>query len=141
MANAGKKVKVHYVGTLNDGSVFDSSRERNEPLEFTCMAGMMIPGFDKAVDDMEVGETRSVTLAPEDAYGAYDEEQILEVPIDRLPGAEELSIGDDIVLSTDRGMPMRCVVKDKGDDTITFDMNHPLAGKELTFEIELLEVE
>lgn len=141
MANAGKKVKVHYVGTLNDGSVFDSSRERNTPLEFTCMAGMMIPGFDKAVNEMEVGETRTVVLAPEDAYGPYDETQILEIPLERLPGAEGLTPGESIVLRSDYGAPMRCVVKDVNEDNITFDMNHELAGKELTFEIELLEAE
>lgn len=140
MANAGKKVKVHYVGTLNDGTVFDSSRERDTPLEFTCMAGMMIPGFDKAVDEMEVGETRTVVLAPEDAYGAYDETQVMEVPLDRLPGVEDLEEGTRIVLNTAYG-PMPCMVKEKSEDTISLDMNHELAGKELTFEIELLEAE
>ena len=69
MSNKGKKVKVHYTGTLDDGTKFDSSRDRNEPIEFTCMAGQMIPGFDKAVEDMQVGEVRDVHLEPKDAYG------------------------------------------------------------------------
>lgn len=141
MTQSGKKVKVHYVGTLDDGTVFDSSRDRNEPLEFTCMAGMMIPGFDKAVDQMEVGQTCTITLSPEDAYGPYDEAQIIQIPLDRLPGSQELNIGDSIVLRAEQGAPMPCVVKDKTEDTIEFDMNHPLAGKELTFEIELLSAE
>ena len=79
MSNKGKKVKVHYVGTLDDGTEFDSSYSRNEPLRFTCMAGMMIPGFDKAVENMEVGETVTVRLEPEDAYGMPDPKNALKV--------------------------------------------------------------
>lgn len=79
MSNAGKKVKVHYVGTLDDGSVFDSSRDRGEPIQFTCMKGQMIPGFDRAVDEMEVGEVRDIHLEPADAYGMPDPRNVLRV--------------------------------------------------------------
>ena len=155
MDNSGKQVKVHYVGTLDDGSKFDSSRDRGEPLAFTCMAGQMIPGFDEAVRDMEVGETRSVRIPAKDAYGPVVESKIIKMAIMRegddmqalfasgrpiAPrGAERLQVGQHPVLATPEGQPLPCVVVAKDESTITFDMNHELAGKDLTFEIELLE--
>ncbi len=156
MSNKGKKVKVHYVGTLDDGTKFDSSRDRGEPLEFTCMAGQMIPGFDDAVRFMEVGETKTVRIEAEQAYGPVDESKILKMQLmldddmgqmlaSKLPiaprGSEKLKVGQHPVLATPDGRPIPCVVVDKDDTTITFDMNHELAGKALTFEIELLEAE
>ncbi len=139
MGNEGKNVKVHYVGTLDDGSKFDSSRDRGEPLAFTCMAGQMIPGFDAAVRDMEVGETRTVRLEPADAYGERDEHKVAKLQLSMLPGAENVPVGAHLRLATAEGYPMPCVVTDKDDETITLDMNHELAGQALTFEIELLE--
>jgi len=155
MSNKGKRVKVHYVGTLDDGTKFDSSRDRGEPLEFTCMAGQMIPGFDDAVRFMEVGETKTVRIEAEQAYGLVDEGKILKMQImtdgddmaqmmaSGLPiaprGSEKLKVGQHPVLATPDGHPIPCVVVDKDETTITFDMNHELAGKALTFEIELLE--
>lgn len=141
VANDGKKVKVHYVGTLSDGEKFDSSRDRGEPIEFTCMAGQMIPGFDAAVRDMEVGETVTVTIPAAEAYGERDESKIAKLQIGMLPGAENLQVGQHIRLATTAGVPMPCVVIAKDDETFTLDMNHMLAGKDLTFEIELLEAE
>ena len=141
MINEGKKVKVHYVGTLSDGTQFDSSRESGQPLEFVCMSGMMIPGFDAAVNEMEVGETHTVKIAPEDAYGPRDDEALLEIPFSRMPNSEQLKVGDNLYIGMENGMSMPAVVVAKTDDTITFDMNHPLAGEELTFEIELLDAE
>ena len=79
MSNQGKKVKVHYIGTLDDGTVFDSSRDRDQPIEFTCMAGQMIPGFDRAVDEMQVGEVRDIHLEPKDAYGMPNPRNVLRV--------------------------------------------------------------
>jgi len=141
MSNEGKKVKVHYVGTLDDGSKFDSSRDRGEPLAFTCMAGQMIPGFDEAVKNMEVGETITVTIPAAQAYGEPDPKMIIRMQFDALPGSEKLEVGQHPVLATPDGRPLPCVVVAKDEETITFDMNHELAGKDLTFEIELLEAE
>lgn len=139
MSNEGKQVKVHYVGTLDDGSKFDSSRDRGEPLAFTCMAGQMIPGFDAAVRDMQVGETVTIRLEPEDAYGPRRMEMVQTIPLAQLPGAEGLTIGQRVMLQSVTGQPLQATVTDKDDKTITFDMNHEMAGKALTFEIELLE--
>jgi FKBP-type peptidyl-prolyl cis-trans isomerase 2 len=140
MSNEGKQVKVHYVGTLDDGTKFDSSRDRGEPLAFTCMAGQMIPGFDAAVRDMEVGSTVTIRLEPEDAYGPRRMEMVQTIPLAQLPGAEGLAVGQRIMLRSATGQPIPATVTDKDDRAITFDMNHEMAGKALTFEIELLEV-
>jgi FKBP-type peptidyl-prolyl cis-trans isomerase 2 len=139
--NAGKKVRTHYRGTLNDGTVFDSSYDRNEPLEFICGVGSMIEGFDKAVANMEVGEKVSVHLMPEEAYGERDEELVMTVPIAQVPGAEELEVGNQVLLTNPAGMQFPVTVVGKTDTDITFDANHEMAGKELNFEIELLSVE
>lgn len=139
MGNEGKHVKVHYVGTLDDGTEFDSSRRRGEPLEFECMAGQMIPGFDRAVRDMAVGEVRTVRLEPADAYGERRPELVQTIPLSQLPGAERLKVGERIMVRTSGG-PVPTTVVGKTDDTITFDLNSEMAGKALTFEIELLEV-
>ena len=139
MSNEGKQVKVHYVGTLDDGTKFDSSRDRGEPLAFTCMAGQMIPGFDAAVRDMAVGETTTIRLEPADAYGPRRMELVQTIPLVQLPGAENLSIGQRVMLQSVTGQPMQATVTDKNDTAITFDLNHEMAGKALTFEIELLE--
>lgn len=142
MSNEGKKVKVHYTGTLDDGTKFDSSYDRDEPLAFTCMAGQMIPGFDAAVRDMAVGETVNVRLEPEEAYGPVNEDLIQTFPIKDLPGSERLAVGQQVMLtSAAGGRPFRATVTAKDDDTVTFDMNHEMAGKALNFEITLLEVE
>lgn len=98
MSNAGKKVKVHYTGTLDDGTKFDSSIDRGEPLEFVCMAGQMIPGFDKAVESMNVGDTITVHLEPSEAYGERSEEAIQTIPLANIPGAEDLPVGETVFL-------------------------------------------
>lgn len=139
MSNDGKKVRVHYVGTLDDGTKFDSSRDRGEPLAFTCMAGQMIPGFDAAVRDMAVGETVTIRLEPEDAYGPRRMEMVQTIPIVQLPGSEQLVVGQHIMLQSTSGQPIPATVTDKNDVAITLDMNHEMAGKALNFEIELLE--
>ena len=141
MSNEGKKVKVHYVGTLDDGTKFDSSRDRDEPLEFTCMAGQMIPGFDAAVREMEVGQVVDVRLEPSEAYGERDERLVQTVPISAMPGAETLSVGDRVMLASPTGQPFPAVVAAVENGSVTFDMNHEMAGKALNFNIELLEVE
>ena len=139
--NAGKVCKVHYIGTLNDGSEFDSSYKRNEPLEFVCGVGMMIRGFDEVVANMTVGEVRDIHLMPDEAYGYADPNQIFTAQIAMLSGAEELSVGDQVMLYDNMGRPFQATVTVRDDVTITFDANHELAGKELNFKIELIEVQ
>ena len=141
MGNEGKKVKVHYVGTLDDGTKFDSSRDRGEPLDFTCMAGQMIKGFDEAVREMEVGQVVDVRLEPAEAYGERREDLVQTVPVAAMPGAEKLTVGARVMLASPTGQPFPAVVAAVEDGNITFDMNHEMAGKALNFEIELLEVE
>jgi len=138
--NAGKNVKVHYRGTFDDGSQFDSSYDRGEPLAFVCGAGMMIKGFDKAVADMEVGQIVDVHLMPEEAYGPSDPEAIITIEIAQLPGSENLNVGERVYLRNMMGQPFPVTVTEKDDVHITLDANHEMAGKELNFRIELLEV-
>lgn len=141
MSNDGKRVKVHYVGTLDDGTKFDSSRDRDEPLAFTCMAGQMIKGFDAAVREMSVGEVRDVHIPAEEAYGLKRDELIQTIPVNALPGAEKLEIGARIMLSSPDGQSFPATVAALEDGNITLDMNHELADQALNFNIELLEVE
>ncbi|MBR4164100.1 MAG: FKBP-type peptidyl-prolyl cis-trans isomerase [Solobacterium sp.] len=138
--NAGKTVRVHYRGTLNDGTQFDSSYDRGTPLEFICGTGMMIPGFDKAVLFMEQGDKVNVHLMPEDAYGMPNPNAVFTVNISDIAGTENLTVGQRVVLRTDRGYPIPVRVTAKDETTITFDSNHEMAGKELNFEIELVEI-
>ena len=138
--NVGKTCKVHYRGTFNDGTQFDASYDRGEPLEFQCGAGMMIPGFDMAVADMEVGEHRDVHLMPWEAYGEADPAMIFPVEIAQLPGSQELTVGQKVYLYNTAGQPFLVKVVAKDDVNITFDANHEMAGKELNFHIELVEV-
>lgn len=138
--NAGKTVRTHYRGTFNDGSVFDESYGRGEPLEFICGAGQMIPGFDKAVVNMEVGEVIDIHLMPEEAYGPKDPQAIITVEIAQLPGSEDLTVDQHVYLTNMYGQPFPVVVIAKDDVNITFDANHEMAGKELNFRIELVEV-
>lgn len=138
--NVGKTCRAHYRGTFNDGTQFDSSYDRGEPLEFVCGAGQMILGFDKAVADMEVGQTVDVHLMPEEAYGMPDPAAVFTVEIAQLPGSEELEAGQQVYLSNQFGQPFPVKVTAKDETTITFDANHEMAGKELNFRIELVEV-
>ena len=139
--NVGKRCKTHYRGTLNDGTVFDSSYDRGEPLEFICGMGMMISGYDEAVAKMEVGQSIDIHLTPDQAYGYPDPRAIFTVEISQLPGSEALSAGENVVLYTTAGQPMPVKVTARDDSTITFDANHEMAGKELNFHIELVEVQ
>ncbi len=139
--NVGKKVRAHYRGTFNDGTQFDSSYDRGEPLEFICGAGMMIRGFDAAVANMQPGEKVNVHLMPSEAYGEADPDAIFTVGLEQLPGAENLEAGQRVYLQSMQGRPIPVKVVAKDDATITFDANHEMAGKELNFLIELLEIE
>ena len=138
--NVGKTCRTHYRGTFNDGTQFDSSYDRGEPLEFVCGSGQMIKGFDAAVADMEVGEVKEIHLMPEEAYGMPDPNAILELEIAKLPGSEELQVGQQVYLTNQMGQPFLVKVIAKDEVNITFDANHEMAGKELNFKIELVEV-
>ena len=139
--NTGKRVRVHYVGTLDDGTEFDSSLRRNQPLEFVCMSGQMIPGFDEAVDNMDVGQTVKVHIPAAQAYGERDENAVQKVPADKIPNADKLPIGEMVQMRDDRGnvRPVRVVSIEDG--VVTFDLNHALAGCDLNFEIALLSAD
>ena len=139
MNNENKTCKVHYTGTFNDGTKFDSSYDRGEPLEFVCGAGMMIKGFDEAVKTMEVGEIKDIHLMPEEAYGIPDPNNIIKLEISQLPGSEELNVDDQVYLTNQYGQPIPVKVIAKDETNITFDANHEMAGKELNFKIELVE--
>ena len=138
--NVGKTCRTHYRGTFNDGTQFDSSYDRGEPLEFICGAGQMIRGFDAAVADMEVGQIVNVHLMPEEAYGMADPDAVFAVEIAQLPGSENLEVGQQVYLTNQMGQPFPVKVTAKDEVNITFDANHEMAGKELNFKIELVEV-
>lgn len=134
----GDKVRAHYTGTLADGTVFDSSRER-EPLEFTLGAGMLIPGFERAVEGLAQGESVTVEIEPDDGYGSYDSELVFTVSKAQVPSHIPLKEGTPLQLSNEQGQ-MDVLITEVGPEEITLDANHPLAGKTLTFAIEIVEI-
>ena len=134
----GDKVKAHYKGTLPDGTEFDNSGGK-KPIEFEVGSGTLIPGFESAVVGMAPGEKKTFTVAVDDAYGPRRDELLLTVSKDQVPPDLEANIGDSLVLERE-GQEIEVQVKDVTDTGITLDANHPLAGKELVFEIELVEI-
>lgn len=140
MSNQGKKVRTHYRGTLDDGTQFDSSYDRGEPLEFTCGAGQMIKGFDAAVVDMAVGEKKTVHIPCAEAYGERRDDLILDFPAAQVPNIEQISVGDKLFLSGPGGQPVPVTVIEVSPEGVKLDANHEMAGKDLNFEIELVEV-
>lgn len=140
MTKAGQLVRAHYKGTLDDGTVFDSSYNRGEPIEFTVGRGQMIPGFDAAVLEMELGDRKTVHIPAVEAYGEWREEMVQTIPMEYIPNAEQLPVGEHIFMPLEDGQMARCKVVKLEDGMATFDLNHELAGKDLTFEIELVSV-
>lgn len=137
----GDTVKVHYTGKLEDGTVFDTSRQRNEPLEFTLGEGQLIPGFEKAVVGLEVGDDTTVDIPSKEAYGERREELEVVVPKSDLPDSVEPEVGMQLQMQqkgSQQAIPVQ--ITDVTDDQVTLDANHPLAGKKLTFDIELVEI-
>ena len=134
----GDQIRVHYVGSFENGSTFDSSEGR-EPLEFTVGAEQVIPGFDQAVVGLKPGESCKVAVAPENGYGAHVPEMIAEVERHLIPDSEKLVLGSMLEVSVEDGQTLEVQVVELSDTVVTLDGNHPLAGKELHFEIELLE--
>lgn len=138
-AKSGDTVHIHYTGTLEDGTQFDSSAGR-EPLAFTVGGGQVIPGFDQAVEGMAVGESKTVNIAPEQAYGEHHAQMVQEVPKSALPDDMEPEVGQSLSAKNQEGQEMRLTVTEVKDDAIVVDGNHPLAGKPLNFDIELVKI-
>lgn len=135
----GDVVRVHYTGTLVDGSQFDSSVGRN-PLEFTVGAGQMIAGFDAGVLGMAVGEKKTLQIDPDHGYGQSNPEAIIEFPRTNVPEGMELEIGMQLNLQNEYGQPVPVVIMEIREDVVVMDANHSLAGKDLIFEVELVEI-
>jgi peptidylprolyl isomerase len=138
-AKKGDRVKVHYTGKLTDGSVFDSSRDR-EPLEFELGAGMMIAGFDAAVTGMKVGETKTAEIASGEAYGEHNDEMVISVPKTQLPEGLDPEVGQQLGMQQPDGQSIPVRVTKVEEESIEIDANHPLAGKDLIFDLELVEI-
>ena len=138
-AKQGDTVKVHYTGKLDDGSVFDTSAER-EPLEFTVGAGSVIPGFEQAVIGLQPGESRETTIDATNAYGQRSSDLVTEVKREQLPQELEVSVGQQLQVSMANGQTAVVMVTDITDTSVIIDANHPLAGQDLTFSIELVEI-
>jgi peptidylprolyl isomerase len=136
----GDSVKVHYVGTLNDGNEFDNSYKRGSTLDFKVGEGQMIKGFDNAVAEMNVGDKKTINIKPEEAYGERKEEAIMAVAKDNFPPDFIAKEGEMVQGRTESGQPINALIIEVQDNDIILDMNHPLAGEELNFEIELVEI-
>lgn len=138
-AKSGDKVKVHYTGKLKDGEIFDSSANR-DPLEFTLGEGMVIPGFDKALLGMSVGDKKTVEISVEEGYGPKSEDMIIKLSKTQFPEDLEIEVGRPLALSQMDGSVIEVTVADIGEEEVTLDANHPLAGKDLVFDIELIGI-
>ncbi len=138
-AKSGDTVKVHYKGTLNDGTIFDSSEGR-DPLEFKIGEGNLIPGVEEAVIGMAPEEVRTATIPPEKGYGDYQEEMVVAVEKTQFPENIDPTVGQQLELRQPDGQTVVVTVTDVAEDTVKLDANHPLAGKDLTFELQLVEI-
>ncbi len=136
----GDKVKVHYTGKLENGEVFDSSRTGDKPLEFVVGSGQVIPGFDSGVKGLAANETKTITIPPEQAYGVKQEQLIFDVERSQLPEGLEPQVGQQLAISGQDGRQAPVWITAVNDSKVTLDGNHPLAGKTLIFEIELIEI-
>ena len=138
-AKPGDTVRIHYTGTLSDGSTFDSSAGR-DPLEFTVGSGQIIPGLDSAIPGMTVGEKKTVEVPAAEAYGDRNPEGIQSVPRDQVPDHIPLDPGTQLQVQTGDGRTLPVTVAEVTEEAVVLDANHPLAGKDLTFEVELVEI-
>ncbi len=138
-AKAGDTVRVHYEGQLSDGTIFDSSLER-EPIEFILGQDTVIPGFEQAVIGMEVGESKDVSIPPEEGFGDYSEDLVVNIEKTILPPDINPEVGMQLEVSSEEETPRVFTIADIAEDSITLDGNHPLAGAEIAFKIELLEI-
>jgi FKBP-type peptidyl-prolyl cis-trans isomerase 2 len=138
-AKKGDKVKVHYHGKLTNGDTFDSSSGR-EPLEFEIGSGSVIKGFDEGVSGMKVGEKKTINIPVDEAYGERSEDMLIEFPKDRFPKDMEIKEGMQLMMSNGTGQNIPVIVTEVKEDAVILDANHPLAGEELIFDIELVEI-
>ena len=138
-AKTGDTVKVHYTGTLNDGSVFDTSEGR-EPLKFRIGGGQVIAGFDEALSGMEIGESKTVTIPADKAYGPHQQEMVMVVDRSKFPGELEPQMGQQLQVGQPNGHTFMATVTAISGEEVTLDANHPMAGKDLTFELQLVEI-
>lgn len=138
-AKNGDQVAVHYTGKLSDGTIFDSSSGR-EPLSFTLGSGQVIPGFEEAALGMQAGESKTVTIPEEKAYGSYDAEKVINFPADRIPQDVQPEVGMQLQLQGQDGQPIIVRVTEITEEHVKLDANPPLAGKDLTFDIELVTI-
>lgn len=136
---SGDKVVVHYTGKLPDGSVFDSSRHR-DPVELELGQRRVIPGFEKALIGMSTGETKTATIPASEAYGEHQSEMVVQFGRDKIPPDLDVQVGQELQVQTTTGQSLPARVVDTSDDDVTLDANHPLAGQELTFDIELVKI-
>ena len=137
----GRTVNVHYVGTFDDGTEFDNSRNRGEAITFEVGAGQMIQGFDSAIDGMTIGETKTVTLTPDEAYGQVDPNAFQTVPEEMFENFGDLNTGQTVTGVAQNGEQFAARIHSLQENTVTLDFNHPMAGKNLNFEVELVSVE
>lgn len=135
----GDTIRIHYHGKLNNGETFDSSEGR-EPLEFEVGSGMVIPGFDKGVIGMNVGDKKTVNIPVEEAYGPKNDEMIIDFPKDRFPDDMQAEVGMPLTMSDGSGQNFRVIIKEVKENSVVLDANHPLAGEDLTFDLELVEI-
>lgn len=136
----GNTISVEYTGKFEDGEVFDTSRGK-QPLSFTVGAGQLIPGFDSAVVDMAAGDQRTVTIEPKNGYGDYREDLLISMPKTNIPSDMDLEIGMMVNLTNKEGNPVPAKVKGLEEESVSLDVNHPLAGKTLVFEIEVVSID
>ncbi|MBW4419061.1 MAG: peptidylprolyl isomerase [Myxacorys californica WJT36-NPBG1] len=139
-AKLGDMVKVHYTGKLDDGTVFDSSTD-GSPLEFTIGSGQIIPGFEQAVVGMSPGDSKTELIPVDQAYGPHREDMVVIVDRAQMPGDLEPEIGQQLQIQQPTGQPIPVVVTEVSEADITLDANHPLAGEDLTFDIQLVDIE
>jgi FKBP-type peptidyl-prolyl cis-trans isomerase 2 len=139
-AQKGDKIKVHYTGKFEDGKVFDSSRDRGQPLEFTLGQGRLIRGFEDAVMGMEIGQTKTVNIPPEEAYGPRNEDLVRKMERSKFPAKIKPEVGTYLNIRQPDGGMLETMITEVTEDLVTLDANHPLAGKTLTFELELVEI-
>jgi peptidylprolyl isomerase len=138
MVETGKVVAVHYTGKLSDGEMFDTSEGR-DPLKFQVGSGQIIPGFEQAIMGKNIGEKVTVNIPADDAYGQIREDLIVSVPKSQMPG--DVQVGQPLQAQGDNGQTINVIVKEVSEENVMIDGNHPLAGKELVFDIEVVEIE
>jgi FKBP-type peptidyl-prolyl cis-trans isomerase 2 len=138
-AQKGDTVQVHYTGKTTDGEVFDSSQGR-APLEFEVGAGQMIPGFDRGVEGMEVGDKKTIHIPALDGYGEWSDQNVVAFPKEQVPPDMQLEVGQQLQLQSDSGMPIQVTVVELLPDSVLLDANHFLAGEDLIFDVEMVDV-